>query len=378
MHVVLLSNVNPYPVMDGYSQRVWHQARHLARLGVHVSVVYPDYESAFAKERTVQRVRIIGVPAKYKVLSRLVFPKPDNVALLPAIIKLHRREKIDILQMERPFLYRTAKLAQKITRCRLVLTECVVEYDTLMETAAIAGLKGNAERMKKTEGSAIEISSRIITCSQKDALRLCSIYNIGKERFRVIPNGADVDEFRGIAPYKFKRPSVLFVGSGRHYPNRDAVWRIVHDLIPAVKSQHKDVLFVIAGSNLPEWLSESENLKVINNPKSMTRIVMGASVCIAPVFHGSGTSIKVVEYMAAGRPVIATKHIAEPLGLKNHKTALIADTTNEFADAILDIITHERKAERIGTAAKKLAKEKYNWDMLAKKLLKVYSEMVRD
>lgn len=378
MHIVLLSSFSPYPVREGYSQRLWHQARHLAGQHAHVTLVYPDYRNDAPSDRAIGSVRIIGVVPRHRTLGRILFHEPDSASLLPSLISLHRKERIDILEMERPFLYRTARLAGRILGCRLVLAEYLVEYDTAVETDAVSGLSSDRKKIKNMEKNAIGISSRVITCCKRDAYRLCSIYNAEKERFRVIPNGAAPADFRCMAPHNFGKPAVLFVGSGHTYPNRDALWRIVHDIIPVVRERHRNVLFVIAGSSLPEWLSETENLKVIREPEDVIPLMLGASVCIAPLYHGSGTPTKVVEYLAAGRPVVTTTHVAESLGLKNGETAVTADSTVDFADAIAEMLSHQREAARIGKAGQKLAQERYDWNMIAKKLMKVYSEIVRD
>ena len=68
-----------------------------------------------------------------------------------------------------------------------------------------------------------------------------------------------------------------------------------------------------------------------------------ADVSINPAVSGSGVNIKLVEYLAAGAPVVSTTRGSAGLGLTPGKDLLVADTPAEFAGAVGDLLTGRRE-----------------------------------
>jgi glycosyltransferase involved in cell wall biosynthesis len=71
--------------------------------------------------------------------------------------------------------------------------------------------------------------------------------------------------------------------------------------------------------------------------------------------------LKILEYMAAGLPVVTTKIGAEGLGLQAGRHALYAETAQEFGEAILRILCNRRLSETLSFEGTALVREKFDW-----------------
>ena len=101
-----------------------------------------------------------------------------------------------------------------------------------------------------------------------------------------------------------------------------------------------------------------------------------ANAVVVPLLSGSGTRIKILEAMAAGRPVISTTVGAEGLDVRDGEEILIADTPSSFADAVRRIFSDSDFAHRIAAKAKEMVRSKYTWKGSAEIMASVYNQFM--
>jgi len=89
-----------------------------------------------------------------------------------------------------------------------------------------------------------------------------------------------------------------------------------------------------------------------------------SDLSLNPMASGSGTNIKMLDYMAAGLPVVTTHVGARGLGLENYCHAVICDI-HEFPEKIQEIIDNGELYQRLKDNGCKLVKEKYDWRKIA-------------
>jgi glycosyltransferase involved in cell wall biosynthesis len=109
-----------------------------------------------------------------------------------------------------------------------------------------------------------------------------------------------------------------------------------------------------------------------------------ADIALVPSAHvsasqgGTGTPLKLFEYMAAGKPIVATalSHAVEVI--QNGHTGLLveAGNVNQFAEAILTLLKNPSERERLGRNARQLAIEKYSWAEYTRRLEEIYLEVL--
>jgi glycosyltransferase involved in cell wall biosynthesis len=195
-------------------------------------------------------------------------------------------------------------------------------------------------RIEKLERLAVAASDLVVACTDADASRFAELY--GATRTVVVPNGFD-DELLGLDRAALREPAraslgvpsddlcVLFVG-GRAHHNRQAVRYLEDELLPQLGA---GTTLLIAGecSGRPARQSEGGTTVVrAGFVHDLRPLFAAADVAVNPVEYGSGSSLKIVEYLAAGVPVVTTA-----VGLRGYErygSHVVVSELGDFASAV--------------------------------------------
>lgn len=370
MNITILSTTDFFNLDQGAARRIYHLGDNLARFGIEVTMIcLLDRRSKRQRiGRTQYNAKMIGIPP-----SRLP-------VLLSTIMKylVHT----DIIQIELPHLALLIPLL-KILRKPIILDEhCVEAYSIQQVRRAQERRVGIVEYLGILflEWLAVKTSSLIFTCSNHDAKMLIEKYKVANNKVVTIPNGVDDDFFEYVNSYGYDKPAIIFIGNFNHAPNVYAAKVILNKFTPNVYRRDERLSFVFVGRNPPRWLVDNghENyVKVFGNVKDVRPYLTGADIAIAPIYHGSGTRIKILEYMALGKPVISTSKGAEGLDVENGKHIVLRDNPTEFAETIVELLLNKNMAERMGKNGQKLVKEKYRWRDIVTLAIKAYNQLLR-
>lgn len=93
--------------------------------------------------------------------------------------------------------------------------------------------------------------------------------------------------------------------------------------------------------------------------------------------YNTNYPIKLFEYMAAGLPVIASKHGESARFINEAKSGIVVDplSPQEIAGAITWILDHPDEAAEMGARGRQATAKKWNWDTEANKLISLYQAM---
>ena len=94
-----------------------------------------------------------------------------------------------------------------------------------------------------------------------------------------------------------------------------------------------------------------------------------ADVALNPMLSGSGTNLKMLDYMAAGVCVLSTKTGARGLEIPNNLIKIAK--VEEFVDFIEDIEKHTNVY-----MAREFVEKNYSWKVIGEKLRGFYSDKV--
>jgi glycosyltransferase involved in cell wall biosynthesis len=161
---------------------------------------------------------------------------------------------------------------------------------------------------------------------------------------------------------------VLFLGTTRYPPNFFAVSEICRHLAPALPRLD----FHIVGEAPWRPPSVPSNVRFLGRVHSTAVPLGGAQVAVAPVRHGSGTRLKLLEYFAAGLPVVCTAKAAEGLDIQDGVHARVVETSEAFVAAIRELHADPARAASLGAAARALVESRYDWKAYVPSLLAVY------
>lgn len=223
------------------------------------------------------------------------------------------------------------------------------------------------------EKSILRNSDLNILCTHEDAEKFKELYKLNNFEYYIVPNGVDAkntiffDKFsdhREFYHENSKSKNVIFAGSW-HQPNVDAVFEIIK-----MAEEAKDIFFNIVGT--VGLYFEKNNIKVPDNV-FLTGMVSNeekfdffrkAHIAINPMLSGSGSNLKIAEYLSSGLPVVSTKIGCRGYGDKINNYVVIVDLDN-FIPAIRYRFENIDKSKLI--EGRKYILENFDWDVIAAK-----------
>lgn len=204
---------------------------------------------------------------------------------------------------------------------------------------------------------------QVVAVSKADSETMARQY--GLERVADVPTGIDTEFFRP-GPRESRRPhGLVFTGSMDWLPNEDAMAWFTESILPLVREAMPDVELTVVGRNpypsLVELGKRTPSVEVTGRVDDVRPYMERASAYIVPMRVGGGTRLKIYEAMAMGLPVVSTSVGAEGLPVENGREILLADTPEEFADAVLRVLTNPDLALELGDRAGSFVRENCGW-----------------
>jgi glycosyltransferase involved in cell wall biosynthesis len=200
-------------------------------------------------------------------------------------------------------------------------------------------------------------------------------------KIEVVPNGVDTELFLPVLESSHakdgynlnKSPTVVFVGNMEYLPNREAAQIIASEIAPRVRKEIDDAVFAMVGRSGGLDYTDLTFTGVVEN---VAAVLATSNVAIAPLLQGSGTRLKILEYLSCGLPVVSTSVGVEGLDVKNGIHVLIEDNIDEFPTKVLYLLKDRMAAMRLGKAARELVVAKFDWKIIVERLDKVYRNLL--
>lgn len=148
---------------------------------------------------------------------------------------------------------------------------------------------------------------------------------------------------------------------------------------PHVVCEVPDAVFLFVGAN--DATHEIQNQKDIivlpRQPQSeIPRYLAMADVLVSPRENCQNIPLKVFEYMAAGKPIVATDSPSHRTVLDDDRAVLVEPSAHELAKGIVKILKNPCEAQRLGSAAQAYARQNFSWAEFKAALLKFYSHSI--
>jgi glycosyltransferase involved in cell wall biosynthesis len=164
---------------------------------------------------------------------------------------------------------------------------------------------------------------------------------------------------------------ILFSGNLEYHPNVEAVrWFRAH-VWPRLRDRFPELEWRLAGSSshgIANLVAGDERIRVLPPMKDAIPVLAEAKVCVVPLLSGSGTRFKILEAWAAARAVVSTRIGAEGLDAKSGEHLLIADSPQDFADAVGRLLEDPDLRARLGEAGRALYLNRFTWSTAWKEL----------
>jgi len=171
-----------------------------------------------------------------------------------------------------------------------------------------------------------------------------------------------------------ERQGIAFLGGFGHPPNREAVEYFIREVVPLLRQSGHTIPFHIYGSNFPAELAElaADDVVVEGFVESLDTLFNQHRVFVAPLLSGAGIKGKVLDSIAYGVPSVLTPVAAEATGLVNGASTLIAQSPEEWAQAIISLYTDQTRWQQIRESAHELVNDEYSLKRGVERLQSVF------
>lgn len=215
-----------------------------------------------------------------------------------------------------------------------------------------------------------------VAVSELDRLALLKIAPTA--RFIVVPNGVDARTFQH---KDVPTSGIVFVGSHLWQPNSDAMEYFCSEVLPLVRSSHTDVAVTWVGratDAVKREYAQRYGVRLTGYVDDIRPLVEKASCYIAPLRAGGGTRLKILDAWAMGKAVVSTSVGCEGLDARDGRNILIRDRAEDFAEAVLSILTNSRLRQQLGSEARRTVENKYDWEVIGRPMLEQYRHLGQD
>jgi sugar transferase (PEP-CTERM/EpsH1 system associated) len=177
------------------------------------------------------------------------------------------------------------------------------------------------------------------------------------------PNGVDAEYFAPSAdPYD--ADTISFVGRMDYYPNQECMFDFCANTLPLLRARRPNVKLLIIGADPSprvQGLGKLPGVTVTGSVPDVRPYVRGSAAMVAPLNIARGTQNKILEAMAMGVPVVASRAAAGGVDAKAQQHFLVAGEPRDYADALLSILDNPAERARLAESGRMRMLSHHAW-----------------
>jgi glycosyltransferase involved in cell wall biosynthesis len=355
LKVLIIGSRIPWPLNDGGAIATYNLLKGLSELGVEVHYMSLNTIKHFVDEATIAKefsflkaIKPFTIDTKISPIKALLNVFQTSSYNIDRFTSLEFRDTIqayidennfDLIHFEGLFVSQYIDLIK--TNIPALLRQHNIEFHiwkTLANTTQFIPkriyLNFLAKRLEKFEKRIIQKFDAVVSITEEDN------HFISTQNFKglqcAIPAGIEIKENKDC---KLDYHSIYHIGSMEWMPNQEAMAWFHNGIWPKVTSKNKDVKFYMAGKKMAESYNawNTDQFIVAGEVKDQEAFKSNKSILVVPLKSGSGIRIKTIEAMLAKKAIVTTSQGALGLPIKHLEHCLIADDSEQFAQAIISL-----------------------------------------
>lgn len=177
------------------------------------------------------------------------------------------------------------------------------------------------------------------------------------------PNGVDHDYFAP-STVEYDPDTICFVGRMDYYPNQECMFDFCANVLPRIQARRPNATLLIVGAEptpAVRKLGELKGVKVTGSVPDVRPYLQRSALMVAPLNIARGTQNKILESMASGVPVVASRIAAGGVDATAAEHLLVAGTHEEHAAAALTIMESREVRSRLALAGRSRMISHHEW-----------------
>ncbi len=397
MKVLMICNKSPYPAKEGGSiamnaiiEGLIESGHHVKVLAINTNKYFTDVEdvpSDYLKKTGLELgyvdLSIKPVDAFFNLFSNKSYhvQRFINEDFKHLIKHTLQQSEFDVVQLETLFMAPYVDVIRKYSSAKIVLRAHNIEHLIWKRIAnSTQGIfkrtyiKHLASTLKEYEADILKKVDGVAAITRKDADFFKKITN--EIPIVDIPFGVDADKYESyLAEGEF--PTLCHIGAMNWIPNQEGIEWFLKKVWDKIHNRHPQLHFYLAGREMPDHFYKMNytNVDIVGEVPDALEFIQSKSIMVVPLLSGSGIRIKIIEGMAMGKAVIASKIGAEGINYTHDENILIANTPDEFALAIDRCVNDQQFTEQLGINARKLIRSDHHNPQLMTKLTDFYKSL---
>ena len=241
---------------------------------------------------------------------------------------------------------------------------------------ALSWLEWN--KMGAAEQRYLNLADHVLAVSEPDAAAFASF--LPRNKLTVISTGVDLEYFHPM-PGEADEDSIVFTGSMDWLPNEDGVIFFIESVLPLIRQKRPSVTLHIVGRNpsrkLQALAQQDGGVHLTGWVDDVRPYLAKGRVCVVPLRIGGGTRLKIFEAMAMSKAIVSTTIGAEGLPVEHGDTILLADTPQEFAGQVIELLQKPERQQQLGQRARQLVAQHYSWVSVAEEFGRTLERVVQ-
>jgi len=378
---LVVASVAPYPTYGGGHKRTLRLLEAIRRAGATPHLIVTTRPEPSAEEELANRgIRLVPVDAAppdsaarlRQQLRRLPSPYLPEVA--ERLGALRASERVAFVQFEHTqnAYYFDAARGLPVALSLHNVDSRMIATIARAQRRPIASLRlwNRWSSMRLTERRAARAADAVLCVSKEDAADFAGAAG----KIVLVPNGID-DQFFAVPDRLPEGERVFFFGQFDYAPNELGMLRFLREAWPIVAAERPNAELVLAGKGMSGELTEEvrrgERVEALGFVEDLAAELARSSVAVVPIWHGAGTRLKVLESMAAARPIAGTPLGVSGIGFERGRHGLVAEAPVDLAAAVLTILRDRELAGGLGADARRLA-ERYRWSRVTEPAEELY------
>ena len=396
-NLLFISPRFPYPPDRGEKIRIWHVLRHLAQthrvfLGCLVDD-RRDWQHRPHVEAICAELGCFGIDKRRQKLRALTRVRPGRPLMLDYYdhppLRRWIRDVASRVPLDAAYIFSTAMapyaldLGTPQAPLRKVLDMVDVNSEKWADYARQSGWPARlvwareARTLLAYERRAVLACDHALLVTEAECRRFAELAPESSGRVTPLENGVDLDFFGAAAdgfadPYPTPGPWLALVGNMDYWPNADAAIWFAQEVLPLLRARTPPAGPASIGAGAPQLaivganpgaavqrLASLPGVLVTGRVEDVRPYLAHAAAVVAPLRIARGVQNKVLEGMAASRPVVASPQAFEGIRATPGRDLLVGDGADATASLIAEVLDGRHPA--LGGAARQAVEQAYSW-----------------